>query len=113
MQSESGHPPMLPLRRESWLQRYLRFLRGDAPVAQAVSPQPAPRLRREARGSCSLRVVPTVSPTRTHQEPLSLQLWQEGRKVERIFAQNRIQPVAQRQDLGGSRKGLSPVKDKI
>jgi len=97
MQSKSGRPSlvMLPSQRESWLQRYLRFLRGDSPVVEAVSPQPAAKSKTESR---SLQVVPSANPDPANPEPLSLQLWREGRKVERIFAQNRIQRVAPQQN---------------
>lgn len=98
MQSKSGRPSLalLPSQREGWLQRYLRFLRGDSPIVQAVSGSPVPQAKKDSR---PLQGVPSANSDRTHQEPLSLQLWREGRKVERIFAQNRIQRAAKRRDL--------------
>ena len=101
MQSKSGRPSLtvLPSQRENWLRRYLRFLRGESPVVQAVSPQlttrPATPAQKDSR---PLQVVPPRTPDPLHQEPLPLQLWREGRKVERIFAQNRIQRAAKRRD---------------
>ncbi|MFQ3613896.1 MAG: hypothetical protein SNJ68_09320 [Cyanobacteriota bacterium] len=101
MQSKWGRPSLtvLPSQRENWLRRYLRFLRGESPVVQAVSPQPVPRPAALAqKDSRSLQVVSPGTPAPFHEEPLSLQLWREGRKVERIFAQNRIQRAAERRD---------------
>ncbi|MCJ2543943.1 hypothetical protein [Thermostichus vulcanus] len=100
MQSKWGRPSLtvLPSQRENWLRRYLRFLRGESPIVQAVSPQPVPRPAALAQKD-SRQVVSPRTPDPLHEEPLSLQLWREGRKVERIFAQNRIQRAAERRDL--------------
>lgn len=101
MQSKWGCPSLTVLtsQRENWLRRYLRFLRGESPVVQAVSPQPVPQPAMSAQKDFrSLQVVPPRAPEPPHEEPLSLQLWREGRKVDRIFAQNLIQRAAKRRD---------------
>ncbi|MEN9202295.1 MAG: hypothetical protein Q6K80_05685 [Thermostichus sp. DG_1_6_bins_120] len=79
MQLKSGRLSSRVWPQENWLRRYLRFLWGG-------SPQPTTRLS---------------TPTQQEPQPFytesgvksypPLQLWWEGRKVGRIFAQNRIQ----------------------